>query len=118
VGLGYAASDSLVVSSLFRGADDRQHLGVATALEIKRVVLGGVNMNDLARTEANPNLLRSTVVAAATRHDVDVAAAIDWPVEGDDVSIANRRHNGLIRRSAALAPVRATRVTTAARLIN
>jgi hypothetical protein len=101
VGLGYATSDSLVVSSLFRGSDDRQRLGVVTALEIKRLVLGGVDMNDLARTQANPNLLRSTVVVAVTRDDVDVAVALDWPVEGDDVFIANRRHNGLIRPNRA-----------------
>jgi hypothetical protein len=75
VGLGYAASDSLVVSSLFRGADDRQRLGFVTALEIKRLVLGGVDMNDLPRTEAKPNLLRSTVVVAVTRDNVDVAVA-------------------------------------------
>jgi hypothetical protein len=102
VGLGYAASDSLVVSSLFRGSDDRQRLGVVTALEIKRLVLGGVDMNDLARTQANPNLLRSTVVVAVTRHDVDVAVALDWPVL-PRIPCSNRSDRASIRNISSTA---------------
>jgi hypothetical protein len=80
--------------------DDRKRHGILSALEVQRII-GAVNINDLARTQASPNLLHSTVVVAVTRHDVDIAVAIDCPVEGDDVFIANRRHNGLIRPNRA-----------------
>jgi hypothetical protein len=38
--------------------NDRKNLSIVTALEIKRIVIGGVDMNDLAGIQANPNLLR------------------------------------------------------------
>src|SRR6476660_9716070 len=88
-------------NNAFVAVDDRKRHGIVSTLEVQRLIIGAVNMNDLARTQANPNLLRSTVVVAVTRHDVDVAVAINWPVEGDDVFIANRRHNGLIRPNRA-----------------
>jgi hypothetical protein len=94
--IGFGASNNASVA-----VDDCERHGIASTLEVQRMMIGAVNMNDLARTEANPNLLRSTVVAAVTRHDVGAAVAIDWPVEGDDVSIANRRHDRLIRPNRA-----------------
>jgi hypothetical protein len=94
--IGFRARNNASVA-----VDDRKRHGIVSTLEVQRLIIGAVNMNDLARTQANPNLLRSTVVVAVTRHDVDVAVAINWPVEGDDVFIANRRHNGLIRPNRA-----------------
>jgi hypothetical protein len=93
--LGFRARNNASVA-----VDDRKRHGILSALEVQRII-GAVNINDLARTQASPNLLHSTVVVAVTRHDVDVAVAIDRPVEGDDVFIANRRHNGLIRPNRA-----------------
>jgi len=36
--------------------DNRKTLSVVSALEIQRIVIGGIEMNDVARTQTNPNL--------------------------------------------------------------
>jgi len=122
--IGFRARNNASVA-----VDDRKRHGIVSTLEVQRLIIGAVNMNDLARTQANPNLLRSTVVVAVTRHDVDVAVAINWPVEGDDVLLPTvvimgssaptgpKRTGRSLDRAGTLA-ARTTRAPAAAKLNN
>ena len=57
--------------------DDLQRVGVVSALEIERLVVGAVDMNQLASVQANPNASRR-------------AATLIGPVPHDDVPAALR----------------------------
>ena len=81
------------------GIDERKRLGVLTALQIDRLVLGAVDVHRLTRIQVDPNT-RSRVtarIAAVPHHDVDAAMAIARHVKGDDALAANSGEDGLVR---------------------
>ena len=81
------------------GIDESKRLGILTALQVDRLVLGTVDVHHLTRAQANPNA-RSRVtigIAAVPHHDVDAAMTIARHVEGDDALAANRGEDGLVR---------------------
>ena len=80
------------------GVDDLQRLGIVSALEIERLVVGAVDMNHLASVQADANASRraTTLIGAVPHHDVKTALAAARHVESDDALAANRRENGLV----------------------
>jgi hypothetical protein len=66
ISLVVACAESLLNPGLLRnpsgnqlaGVDERKRLGMVAALEIDRLVLGAIDMNHLARVQADPNASR------------------------------------------------------------
>ena len=81
------------------GVDERKRLGIVAALKIDRLALGAVDVNRLARVQADANARRqiATLIGTVPHHDVDGAMATTRLVERDDALTANRREDGLVR---------------------
>src|SRR5262245_11153552 len=81
------------------GIDERKRLGIVAALKIDRLVLDAVDVNRLARVQADANARHriAAFIGTVPHHDVDGAMAPSWLVKRDDALTANRREDGLVR---------------------
>ena len=59
------------------GVHDLQRLGIVSALEIERLVVGAVDMNHLASVQADANASRrtTTLIGPVPHYDVEAATA-------------------------------------------
>ena len=81
------------------GVDDLQRLGMVSALEIERLVIGAVDIDHLASVQIDPNTSRrvTTLVGEVPHHNVETAMAAVWLIEGDDALAPDRRENRVVR---------------------
>ena len=81
--------------------DETKHLRSVAALQVDRLVVGAVDMHDLAWIEAYPNPRRCGHASVSVRflidHGVDSATTVVWLVERYDAFVAKRRQNWLMR---------------------
>ena len=81
--------------------DEAKHLRSVAALKVDRLVVGAVDMHDLAWIEAHPNPRRCGHAGVGVRflidHGVDSATTVFWLVERYDTLVAKRRQNWLMR---------------------
>ena len=78
--------------------DDRQSCGIATALEMQRLLVGGVNVNHIAWFHINSNAFRGVAGVNSQivpNNRVDSTATTAWLKKGDKVGIPNRGENSL-----------------------
>ena len=110
------------------GVNDTQRLGMISALEVERFVIGTVDADDLVLVHADPNASRrgAALVSAAVDNDVETAMSAVRLVEGEHpllptvakmVSLGPtgpRRWGGSARAVRLNPPTTTTRVPTAA----
>ena len=87
----------------FTGVDERQALGIIAALKIDRFVFGAVDMNHLARVQADPNTRRRVAVGIGVvpHHDVDGAVPIArlkmvWAEAWKEITMSSLTRIGLL----------------------
>ena len=80
--------------------DEAKRLGSVAALKVDRLVIGAVDMHDLAWIEAYSNPRRCGHAGVSVRfvidHGVDSATTVVWFVERYDAFVAKRRQNWLV----------------------
>jgi hypothetical protein len=102
-----ASERSRLNASLFRSTsanklarvDESKRLGMVTALEIDRLVIAAVDVNDLAGPQAYAEARTRVAagIAAVPHHDIYGAKATTRHIERYNALIANRCENGLMR---------------------
>jgi hypothetical protein len=85
------------------GLNDAQRLGMVSALELERLVVGTVDADDLVRVHADPNASRrgAALVGAALHNDVEGAMSAVRLVESEHPLAADRSENDVIRSHGA-----------------
>ena len=80
--------------------DETKHLRSVAALQVDRLVVGAVDMHDLAWIEAYPNPRRCGHASVSVRflidHGVDSATTVVWLIERYNALVAKRRQNWLV----------------------